>query len=225
MTPRTQSGFLLIQNKPMQSRLSIPQRRWREALIGFHLARLPACFGKACRPPGLCVHTRAGSCRRESEPNSARFSCEIWKWFGLVSFEIVYVGWLFCTGRLDTHLLLNVGLIKDAYLRNGSRQQCNVIHTLESSLERGFLPATSTMSPGTMSLALMRCTLFRSCRYTLPISGSYSLRASMAFSAFRSWARQTEQIRIRCKKKKFNAMLLFLHPFGHNYRYLYCSTI
>lgn len=49
------------------------------------------------------------------------------------------------------------------------------------------LPATSTMSPGTMSLALILWTLFRSCRYTLPISGSYSLRASIAFSAFLSY--------------------------------------
>ena len=50
-----------------------------------------------------------------------------------------------------------------------------------------FSPATSTMSPGTMSRALTLWTLFLSCRYTLPISGSYSFRASMAFSALRSW--------------------------------------
>lgn len=48
------------------------------------------------------------------------------------------------------------------------------------------LPATSTISPGTMSRALTLWTLFLSCRYTLPISGSYSFRASMAFSALRS---------------------------------------
>ena len=47
-------------------------------------------------------------------------------------------------------------------------------------------PATSTMSPGTMSRARMRCTPLRSVRITLPISGSYSLRASMALSALRS---------------------------------------
>lgn len=49
------------------------------------------------------------------------------------------------------------------------------------------VPATSTMSPGTMSLALILCTVFLSWRYTLPISGSYSLSASMASSALRSW--------------------------------------
>lgn len=39
-----------------------------------------------------------------------------------------------------------------------------------------------------MSLALILWTLFLSWRYTFPISGSYSLSASMAFSAFRSWS-------------------------------------
>lgn len=52
------------------------------------------------------------------------------------------------------------------------------------------LPATSTMSPGTMSRALTLWTLFLSCLYTLPISGSYSFKASMAFSALRSWRTQ-----------------------------------
>lgn len=60
------------------------------------------------------------------------------------------------------------------------------------------LPATSTMSPGTMSLALILWTLFLSWRYTFPISGSYSLRASMAFSAFRSLKVETG---IRLKNK------------------------
>lgn len=54
------------------------------------------------------------------------------------------------------------------------------------------LPATSTMSPGTMSLALILCTVFLSCRYTFPISGSYSLSASMASSALRSWREEHE---------------------------------
>lgn len=57
----------------------------------------------------------------------------------------------------------------------------------KQSLKLWILPATSTMSPGTMSLALILWTLFLSWRYTFPISGSYSLSASMAFSAFRSW--------------------------------------
>lgn len=48
------------------------------------------------------------------------------------------------------------------------------------------LPATSTMSPGTMSRARMRCTPLRSARITFPISGSYSFNASMALSAFLS---------------------------------------
>jgi hypothetical protein len=42
------------------------------------------------------------------------------------------------------------------------------------------------MSPGTMSLALILWTVLRSCRYTFPISGSYSFSASMASSALRS---------------------------------------
>lgn len=49
-----------------------------------------------------------------------------------------------------------------------------------------YPPATSTMSPGTMSLARILCTPLRSERITLPISGSYSFRASMALSALRS---------------------------------------
>lgn len=48
------------------------------------------------------------------------------------------------------------------------------------------VPATSTTSPGTMSRALILWTAFLFMRNTLPISGSYSFRASMAFSAFRS---------------------------------------
>lgn len=48
-------------------------------------------------------------------------------------------------------------------------------------------PATSTMSPGTMSRARILCTPGRSKRITLPISGSYSFRASMALSALRSY--------------------------------------
>lgn len=50
----------------------------------------------------------------------------------------------------------------------------------------GILPATSTMSPGTMSRARIRCTPLRSARITFPISGSYSFKASMALSAFLS---------------------------------------
>lgn len=50
----------------------------------------------------------------------------------------------------------------------------------------GTLPATSTMSPGTMSRARIRCTPLRSARITFPISGSYSFKASMALSAFLS---------------------------------------
>lgn len=42
------------------------------------------------------------------------------------------------------------------------------------------------MSPGTMSRARILCTPVRSERITLPISGSYSFRASMALSALRS---------------------------------------
>lgn len=61
--------------------------------------------------------------------------------------------------------------------------------------ELGLLPATSTMSPGTMSRALILCTLFLSWRYTFPISGSYSFRASMAFSAFRSWREEFLEVR------------------------------
>ena len=55
-------------------------------------------------------------------------------------------------------------------------------------------PATSTMSPGTMSLALILWTVLRSCRYTFPISGSYSFSASMAFSALRSWRTNTHRL-------------------------------
>ena len=43
------------------------------------------------------------------------------------------------------------------------------------------------MSPGTMSLARTFWTPSLSERITLPISGSYSLRASIADSALRSW--------------------------------------
>lgn len=56
------------------------------------------------------------------------------------------------------------------------------------------LPATSTMSPGTMSRARIRCTPLRSARITFPISGSYSFKASMALSAFLS-----------CKQRKGRA--------------------
>lgn len=58
----------------------------------------------------------------------------------------------------------------------------------------GTLPATSTMSPGTMSRARIRCTPLRSARITFPISGSYSFKASMALSAFLS-----------CKQRKNRA--------------------
>ena len=49
--------------------------------------------------------------------------------------------------------------------------------------------ATSTMSPGTSSLALIRWIWpGRFCRTTFAISGSYSFSASMALSAFRSYS-------------------------------------
>lgn len=48
------------------------------------------------------------------------------------------------------------------------------------------IPATSTMSPGTMSRARILCTPLRSERTTLPMSGSYSFKASIALSALRS---------------------------------------
>lgn len=69
-------------------------------------------------------------------------------------------------------------------------------------------PATSTMSPGTMSRARTLWTLFLSCRYTFPISGSYSFSASMAFSALRSWQTQNTQLLWvsldRCPDRKRN---------------------
>ena len=45
---------------------------------------------------------------------------------------------------------------------------------------------TSTMSPGTSSLALIGCGPLAPFLMTLAISGSYSLRASIADSALRS---------------------------------------
>lgn len=55
-------------------------------------------------------------------------------------------------------------------------------------------PETSTISPGTISLARTFCTPDLSPRITLPISGSYSLRASMADSAFLSWKQTRYQM-------------------------------
>lgn len=68
-------------------------------------------------------------------------------------------------------------------------------HPIPSSLPSvplgdGALPATSTMSPGTMSRARILCTPLRSARITFPISGSYSFKASMALSAFLSCKKQ-----------------------------------
>lgn len=62
------------------------------------------------------------------------------------------------------------------------------LHSWMESKGTSHSPATSTMSPGTMSLALIIWTALRFMRYTFPISGSYSFKASMAFSAFLSWA-------------------------------------
>lgn len=54
-----------------------------------------------------------------------------------------------------------------------------------------YLPDTSTTSPGTISFALTFWTPDLSPRTTLPISGSYSLSASMADSAFLSCEHNT----------------------------------
>lgn len=56
-------------------------------------------------------------------------------------------------------------------------------------------PETSTMSPGTSSLALMRWTPRWFFRMTLAISGSYSFKASMASSAFLSCKYTATQFR------------------------------
>merc|ERR1719403_503555 len=56
---------------------------------------------------------------------------------------------------------------------------------------------TSTMSPGTMSLARIFCTPSLSERTTLPISGSYSFKASIASSALRSCHTPTMAFAIR----------------------------
>ena len=61
------------------------------------------------------------------------------------------------------------------------------------------LPEISTISPGTISLARIFCTPSLSARITLPISGSYSLRASMADSALRSWNHKIQIISLCCK--------------------------
>ncbi len=66
----------------------------------------------------------------------------------------------------------------------------SVVDMMEMSLmSAGALSPTaiSTMSPGTSWLARMFCTPFLSARMTLPISGSYSFRASIASSALRSY--------------------------------------
>lgn len=51
------------------------------------------------------------------------------------------------------------------------------------------LPATSTMSPGTKSLAFILWIPVLFCLNTLATSGSYSFKASIALSAFLSYGR------------------------------------
>lgn len=62
----------------------------------------------------------------------------------------------------------------------------NWLHYNITSLWFGFTPATSTISPGTMSRARILWTPLLSARITFPISGSYSFKASIALSAFLS---------------------------------------
>uniref|UniRef100_A0A6B0V2Y3 Putative secreted protein n=1 Tax=Ixodes ricinus TaxID=34613 RepID=A0A6B0V2Y3_IXORI len=59
---------------------------------------------------------------------------------------------------------------------------------------------TSTKSPGTISLARIFCTPCLLARSTLPISGSYSFRASMALSALRSCQTPTTALAIRMRR-------------------------
>lgn len=74
------------------------------------------------------------------------------------------------------------------------------------------------MSPGTMSLALILWTALRFMRYTFPISGSYSFKASMAFSALRScverYGREKKHVNIRamwCPAVHVKIDMLSLH--------------
>lgn len=78
----------------------------------------------------------------------------------------------------------------------GCHPRANIPLPLLGSFPSHALPATSTMSPGTMSRARIRCTPLRSARITFPISGSYSFRASMALSAFLScrWRSRAEAV-------------------------------
>lgn len=86
------------------------------------------------------------------------------------------------------------------------RMDWSILRVVEKILERrisaGILSPTdtSTMSPGTISLARILWTPDLSPRTTLPISGSYSLSASIADSAFRSCQTPTTALAIRMSR-------------------------
>ena len=81
--------------------------------------------------------------------------------------------------------LAKISPSKTKYLQNSAN--AHNLQEWEVSEKEPYLLETSTMSPGTSSFALIGWGPSLPFRMTLAISGSYSLRASMADSAFLSW--------------------------------------